>query len=201
MPKDPQKLSVGKDSVVIGNVEGTVGDGSTIVGATDNKGNTILNQEMAVGRGAQAGPGSIAIGAGASAGASIPANRVEIQLNNSIVAVLNAGDMQNVDSISTNISSVASNGHAELVNAFKALTEAIASSNELNATQRTQVLDTVEELTRQANLPEENRSKPEVIRSLLQNLGATLGAAGGLAEVWSTWGESIKAFFVSDGIA
>ena len=38
-------------------------------GATDSRGNVVLNQPMAVGRGAKAGPGSIAIGAGAGAGA------------------------------------------------------------------------------------------------------------------------------------
>ena len=70
MQNGPRKLSVGKDAVVIGNVTGHVGDGSVIIGATDERGNTIINTPMAVGRGAFAGPGSIAIGAGAGAGAS-----------------------------------------------------------------------------------------------------------------------------------
>ncbi len=63
--------SVGADAVVMGNVPSTmnVGNGSVVIGA-DAHGNTILNQPMAVGRGAQAGPGSIAIGAGAGAGMS-----------------------------------------------------------------------------------------------------------------------------------
>ena len=65
------KIKTGKDSVVIGNVSGDVGDGSVVIGATDERGNTIINQSMAVGRGASAGPGSIAIGAGASAGNNI----------------------------------------------------------------------------------------------------------------------------------
>jgi hypothetical protein len=48
-----------------------IGNGSTVVGATDSNGNTILNQApLAIGRGAHAGPGSIAIGTGAGAGAS-----------------------------------------------------------------------------------------------------------------------------------
>lgn len=64
-----QKLRVGKDSVVIGSVSGDVGDGSVVIGATDDKGNVILNKTMAIGRGAHAGPNSIAIGAGAGAGA------------------------------------------------------------------------------------------------------------------------------------
>ena len=70
----PRKLNVGIDSVVIGNVTGDIGNGSVVIGATDDRGNTIINTPMAVGRGAFAGPGSIAIGAGAGAGvgASLP---------------------------------------------------------------------------------------------------------------------------------
>jgi hypothetical protein len=64
-------IKTGKDSVVIGSVEGDVGEGSVVIGPTDNQGNTVINHPMAVGRGASAGPGSIAIGAGASAGSEI----------------------------------------------------------------------------------------------------------------------------------
>ncbi len=64
-------IKTGKDSVVIGNVSGEVGEGSVVIGATDERGNTIINQPMAVGRGASAGPDSIAIGAGASAGSNV----------------------------------------------------------------------------------------------------------------------------------
>ena len=65
-------MKVGKDSVVMGNVspDSSVGDRSVVVGATDERGNTILNKPMAVGHGAKAGPDSIAIGAQASAGAA-----------------------------------------------------------------------------------------------------------------------------------
>ena len=70
MAQDDSKINVGTDSVVIGNVTGNVGNGSVVIGATDDRGNCIINQQMAVGRGAHAGPGSIAIGAGAGAGSS-----------------------------------------------------------------------------------------------------------------------------------
>ena len=64
-------MKIGKDAVVMGNVspDTEVGDGSVVVGPTDANGNTIINQPMAVGRNAQAGPQSIAIGAGANASA------------------------------------------------------------------------------------------------------------------------------------
>ena len=67
--RDKKELQVGRDAVVMGDVSGSVGDGSVVIGATDSRGNVVLNQPMAVGRGAKAGPGSIAIGAGAGAGA------------------------------------------------------------------------------------------------------------------------------------
>jgi hypothetical protein len=62
-------METGKDSVVIGNVPSNirVGEGSVVIGATDANGNTIINQPMAVGRGAKAGKNSIAIGAFAGA--------------------------------------------------------------------------------------------------------------------------------------
>lgn len=71
MSDNEKKLNVGKDSVVMGDVSGNVGDRSVVVGPTDNKGNVILNKPMAVGHNAHAGPGSIAIGAGASAGTEL----------------------------------------------------------------------------------------------------------------------------------
>lgn len=66
-----KNIKTGKDSVVIGDVSGEVGDGSVVIGPTDSRGNTIINQPMAVGRGAKAGPSSIAIGAGAAAGSDV----------------------------------------------------------------------------------------------------------------------------------
>jgi hypothetical protein len=71
MADDPNKRRIGKDAVVVGNVSAdSIGDGSVVIGPTDNRGNTVINTPMAVGRDAKAGPGSIAIGAGANAGGS-----------------------------------------------------------------------------------------------------------------------------------
>lgn len=74
-------MKTGKDSVVIGSIpsDSQVGEGSVVIGATDSRGNTIINQPMAVGRGAQAGPGSIAIGAFAGAGVVQQRSLVDLQ--------------------------------------------------------------------------------------------------------------------------
>jgi len=90
------KIKTGKDSVVMGDVSGEVGEGSVVIGPTDNRGNTIINQPMAVGRGASAGPGSIAIGAGASAGSDIfhlidaLRSSPEIQSDKTLIATIDA---------------------------------------------------------------------------------------------------------------
>lgn len=90
----PRKLNVGKDSVVIGDVSGNVGDGSVVVGPTDDRGNVILNQPMAVGRNAFAGPGSIAIGAGAGAGAGAQLSNLINKLSD---VVGQTGDSEIID--------------------------------------------------------------------------------------------------------
>lgn len=64
---------VGSQSVVIGDFRGSVGDGSVVIYPMDEGGNIILNRSMAIGYGARAGEGSIAIGAHAGAGEA-PAN-------------------------------------------------------------------------------------------------------------------------------
>lgn len=83
-------MKVGKDAVVMGNVPSgaRIGDGSVVIGPTDSHGNTIINQPMAVGRGAQAGPGSIAIGAFAGAGVA-NALQIDIQQLAELVAKQN----------------------------------------------------------------------------------------------------------------
>jgi hypothetical protein len=68
-------VKIGKNSVVIGKVPSnlSIGEGSVVVGPTDDRGNTILNQPMAVGFGAKAGLNSISIGAFAGSGLKSPA--------------------------------------------------------------------------------------------------------------------------------
>jgi hypothetical protein len=92
---EKKKLKTGKDSVVIGDVSGEIGDGSVVIGATDANGNVILNQSMAVGRNAKAGPGSIAIGAGAGAGSGADISLILEQING---IVKNTDDPQLISS-------------------------------------------------------------------------------------------------------
>ena len=119
----------------------------------------------------------------------------EIHLRDSSVGVLNAGEIKDVQSISANVTSLSSAGQTEIANALKELTEAVAGSGDLPPEERTHVLESLEELSKQAALPANERAKLGVIKSLALGVGSTVSAAGGLAEVWSTWGPAIRAYF------
>jgi hypothetical protein len=108
---------------------------------------------------------------------------------------LNAGEIKKVGSISANVSTLSESGHAEIARAIKELTEAIAESQELSADERTYILENLDELSKQAALSPDERAKTGVIKSLVSGVGGSLSAAGGLAEVWTTWGWAIRAFF------
>lgn len=61
---------MGNNNTLYGNVHppASIGNGNTIVGPTDDKGNTIIRSGpggLAIGSGAKAGPGGVSIGAGA----------------------------------------------------------------------------------------------------------------------------------------
>ncbi len=75
-------MKIAKDAIVIGNVPDNVevGEGGIRIGATDARGNTILNTPMTIGRNAQGGPNSVVIGAGANGGSTVNLAEVLYQL-------------------------------------------------------------------------------------------------------------------------
>jgi hypothetical protein len=114
-----------------------------------------------------------------------------INISNSNIGILNTGEIEDIQSISVNIKS----GTHEVAEAIKQITGAVSKSPDLAAPIRSMVLEQLEELSKQALIPIENRSKPGIIKAIISTLATTLSAAGGLAEVWSTWGPAIQKFF------
>ena len=106
-----------------------------------------------------------------------------------------APEIQHVASINVNVPALEQSGYAEAAHALTQLTEAVASDQGIGRDERADILEQLEELTRQATLPSEETPKPAVVKEILTALATTLGAAGGLAEVWSTWGPAICQFF------
>ena len=118
-----------------------------------------------------------------------------ISISNSIIGILNTGEIEDIQSISLNISSLQKSGDDRIAEAIKSLAEAIIQSEELAEEERSMVLDLLEELSKQAVYEPSERSKSVVIRTILSGIASTLGAAGSLAEVWSVWGPVIRSFF------
>ncbi|HHT9123355.1 MAG TPA: hypothetical protein ACFYEF_10855 [Candidatus Wunengus sp. YC63] len=118
-----------------------------------------------------------------------------INISNSNIGILNTGEIEDIQSISVNITSLSESGAHEVAEAIKQITEAVSKSSDLVATNKSMVLEQLEELSEQALLPAENRSKPGILKAIISTLATTLAAAGGLAEVWSTWGPAIQKFF------
>jgi len=123
------------------------------------------------------------------------AKRAGINISRSTIGILNTGDIEEVQSISVNVSTLVESGHSEIAKALKNLTEAVAAEQKISSEERAELLDQLEELSRQATLKPEERAKTGVIKAILTSLATGLSAASGLAELWSTWGPAIRRFF------
>jgi hypothetical protein len=117
---------------------------------------------------------------------------MRIKISGGQLGVLNIGQ---IDNLSMHLINVAEAGHSRVAQGLKAIVEALVRNTEFSTVQKEEVLDQLEELTRQASLPAEQRARKGVIKTLLNSLTTTLGAAGNMAEVWGTWGDVIKEFF------
>lgn len=120
-------------------------------------------------------------------------NRITIA--NSTIGLLNTGTIEKVKAITTNLNSLDQNGYSEVAQALHNLSEAVVSSAEVTDEQREELVDQLQELSLQAALPDSQRTSRGVIKALLGGLATGLGAAGSLAEVWSTWGPILVGFF------
>ncbi len=114
---------------------------------------------------------------------------------NSQVGLLNAGEIHNVKNISANVGRLQERGQQAVAEAMSKLLEAVAASDEIEVEEKSTLLDQIEELSRQAVLQPNERAKPGVLKAVIAGLGTTLGAAGSLADIWSTWGPVIRTFF------
>jgi len=120
---------------------------------------------------------------------------VSISVSDSTIGVLNTGEIEDVKSISASVTTLRASGNTGIAEALGHLTEAAAASQELSPEQRSDLLQQLDEMSRQATIHPEQRAKPGAVRAVLAAVATTFGAAGGLAEVWSTWGPAVKTFF------
>jgi len=118
---------------------------------------------------------------------------MQIHIHN--VGIFNQGEMANIDALTVNLSTLADSGNLEVATALKNLTEAIADSQELEPEKRSEALELLGDLSKQAALPKESRANLASLRVIGSALTSICTTAGGLASVWSAFGPVIKAYF------
>ncbi|MCA8833154.1 restriction endonuclease subunit S domain-containing protein [Hymenobacter pini] len=114
---------------------------------------------------------------------------------NSQVGLLNTGDISHVKSIAINVGRLQEQGQERIAQALNEILEAVATADSLNHDEKSELLDQVEELSKQATLHPEQRAKPGMIKAILGGIGAAAGTAASLSDLWSTWGPVIRDFF------
>jgi hypothetical protein len=117
-----------------------------------------------------------------------------IDLSKSTVGFLNTGQVKNLHDISVSIQQVRSADHEEVARGLEELAKAIASATDLGDAAKSDALDHLKELSRQAALPPNERTAPAVLKTLAAGLSTVLATGGNLAEMWSAWGPKIAAF-------
>ncbi|MBL7254298.1 hypothetical protein [Paractinoplanes lichenicola] len=99
-----------------------------------------------------------------------------------------------LNNININVGQLATAGHQEVSSALKGMRKAILADAEIDETARTELLETLEEIAAQANAPTDRRMSRGALRALVAGFAGSAATAGGLAEVWSTWGPQISQF-------
>ncbi|MDR0872490.1 MAG: dCTP deaminase [Prevotellaceae bacterium] len=119
----------------------------------------------------------------------------QVTIQHSTIGVLNAGSIEKTGKIETYINQLKHNGANDIATSIENIKEAILQSQELNYTIKEEVLEQLFEISEQANLPEEKRTKKSVLKAIFKGIGVTLNSVANLAKIWGTWGTNISAFF------
>jgi hypothetical protein len=117
-----------------------------------------------------------------------------INIDRSVIGMLNAGSIQDVERIDVNVTALAQSGNGDIAVALRMLTEAVVSSGDLSAPLRTELLDQLNLVSGQAALSPESR-KAGLIKPVISALATGLNAVGSLAQVWAVTGDAVCAYF------
>jgi hypothetical protein len=114
------------------------------------------------------------------------------------VGVVNQGTVKHIESIAGRLTQISLPSQRETAQAIVKVAEAVREEPTLGTAMRREQLDRLLQLAQQTELPAAKRS-PSFGRATVRALDAALSRAGNLADIWSAWGPTIKAFFeVSD---
>jgi hypothetical protein len=116
---------------------------------------------------------------------------VTINIHHGIVGTLNLGTI--IGDIQANLSTLKADGHDQVVEALKRLTEEIGDAQELGDGRR-EALEQVAVISAEAEKPSEER-RLGVVKALLAALRVTLSASANLIKVWEFAWPHIKSYF------
>lgn len=122
-----------------------------------------------------------------------PTNKIHI--SGGSVGLLNTGEIKKVKEISINLGALEKEGKIDIVEAIKNLTESITQSKDLDLNTRTELLEQLEELSKQATLSPDQRIKKGTIKAILVGLAGGLAVTADLTDVWKEWGDKLIDFF------
>lgn len=100
-----------------------------------------------------------------------------INVSNSQVGVLNTGTVESLDS---NLTVLNSEGSLEFARTVRELSELVIKCDELSDTQKNQILELLDSLSKEAIAPPERR-KGAVVKAVLTELSGALGGIAALA--------------------
>jgi len=123
--------------------------------------------------------------------AKIAMGNVTINIHHGIVGTLNLGTI--IGDIQANLSTLKADGHDQVVEALKRLTEEIGDAQELGDGRR-EALEQVAVISAEAEKPSEER-RLGVVKALLAALRVTLSASANLIKVWEFAWPHIKSYF------
>lgn len=114
----------------------------------------------------------------------------EVAVNNFFgttnIAFLNAGEIHKINTIQQKIDTLAYNGEREVADALKKITKRVVDQQDaLPITQRTELLELLEELGEQASIPPTERNL-DIIRTLLDALNDKFADIDPLKKFWNT---------------
>jgi hypothetical protein len=121
--------------------------------------------------------------------------RITFNISQSPIGILNTGEIREVESIAANVSLLDQEENDKVGIAILNLTKAVTDSKELSETQRKEALEFLETLSGQAPIPQEKRLPSASLKAVFNGLASTINTAGSLAQLWTTWGTQIAAYF------
>ena len=114
-----------------------------------------------------------------------------IHVENSVIGLINTAQ---VGRINVAMDNIVNNDDELIVEAIKAVTEAIVNTTELNNETKNQLLEQMAFITEQATLPNSKR-QTSVVKPILAAISSSLTNIASLATVWGQWGDNIIRFF------